>query len=321
MVHKLPHSVDVLAGTQHFLQQLPGIDGGCKPVHVRVVFSRDGTFIRYSFILEQVAVQRIGNTIFPHFSTGPFVPVLQPRHNPSVFIPIVCCTGSHYLARSNTYYATSVMKLEFDGIEYKAGDKQLLSSIYVKCEKGKVTGLLGRNGCGKSTLLKIVFGALAADIASIRIDGTPIPFPAFRSRLIGYLPQDSLIPHNIRLEQIFKLYGVRDFFFARYFPEINLDEKLSTFSGGYVRLVETILILESGFDFCLLDEPFTGLAPVMVERLKDYIRGVSPAKGILITDHLHRDVMEISDKLYLLTNGKTYVVNSKDDLVARGYLH
>lgn len=213
------------------------------------------------------------------------------------------------------------MTLEFDGIEYKAGEKQLLSSIYVKCEKGKVTGLLGRNGCGKSTLLKIVFGSLAADIASIRINGTPLPFPAFRSRLIGYLPQDSLIPDNIRLERIFKLYGVTDFLFAKYFPEINLDEKLGSFSGGYIRLVETILILESKFHFCLLDEPFTGLAPVMVERLKDYIRAVSPAKGILITDHLHRDVMEISNRLYLLANGKTYAVSSKDDLIARGYLH
>lgn len=213
------------------------------------------------------------------------------------------------------------MTLEFDGIEYNVRGHQLLSSIYVKCEKGKVTGLLGRNGCGKSTLLKIVFGSLAADIASIRIDGQPMAFPAFRSRLIGYLPQDNLIPDNIRLERVFKLYGVRDFFFAKYFPEINLDEKLTTLSGGYARLVETILILESSFDFCLLDEPFTGLAPVMVERLKDYIRAFSPAKGILITDHLHRDVMEISDKVYLLANGKTYAIRSKDDLVARGYLH
>jgi len=85
-------------------------------------------------------------------------------------------------------------------------------------------------------------------------------------------------------------------------------------------LIETLLILFSPAPFCILDEPFTGLMPVQIEKLKNIIGRARVKKGIIISDHMHRHVTELSDRLYLLANGKTYEVNERERLVELGYL-
>lgn len=202
------------------------------------------------------------------------------------------------------------MILEFDGIQFNFDEKQLLSGIYIKCETGKVTGLLGRNGSGKSTLLKIVFGSLYTDVISVRIDGKPLSPPSYRSRQIAYLPQDSFIPNDLSLQKILQLYEVDEDKILQPFPELKDDLALRSdeVSGGRLRLFEVLLILYSKAVFCLLDEPFTGLTPVFVERLQSVINNQKLKKGILVSDHLYRQVIDLSDSLYLLTEGKTYLV-------------
>ena len=214
------------------------------------------------------------------------------------------------------------MILEFDGIQFNFDEKQLLSGIYLKCETGKVTGLLGRNGSGKSTILKIVFGSLYTDVISVRIDGKPLSPPSYRSRQIAYLPQDSFIPNDLSLQKILQLYEVDEDKILQPFPELKDDLALRSdeVSGGRLRLFEVLLILYSKAVFCLLDEPFTGLTPVFVERLQSVINNQKVKKGILVSDHLYRQVIDLSDSLYLLTEGKTYLVQDINDLVQRGYL-
>ena len=214
------------------------------------------------------------------------------------------------------------MILEFDGIQFGFDEKQLLSGIYIKCETGKVTGLLGRNGSGKSTLLKIVFGSLYTDVISVRIDGKPLSPPSYRSRQIAYLPQDNFIPNDLSLQKILQLYEVDEDKILQPFPELKDDLALRSdeVSGGRLRLFEVLLILYSKAVFCLLDEPFTGLTPVFVERLQSVINNQKVKKGILVSDHLYRQVIDLSDSLYLLTEGKTYLVQDINDLVQRGYL-
>lgn len=214
------------------------------------------------------------------------------------------------------------MILEFDGIQFGFDERQLLSGIYIKCETGKVTGLLGRNGSGKSTLLKIVFGSLHTDVISVRIDGTTLSSPSYRSRQIAYLPQDSFIPNDITLKKVLQLYEVDKDKILQSFPELQDDLALRSdeVSGGRLRLFEVLLVLNCRADFCLLDEPFTGLTPVFVERLQSVINYKKKKKGILISDHLYRQVIDLSDSLYLLTAGKTYLVQDTNDLVQRGYL-
>jgi len=214
------------------------------------------------------------------------------------------------------------MTLEFDGIEFGFDGRSLLTGIHMTCHQGQVIGLLGRNGTGKSTLMKIVFGSIHSEVGSVRINGTPVPAPAFSSRRISYLPQDHFVPYNLRLKIIMNLYGVSPQRLLEHFPELEDDLQLlpSQLSGGRLRLFECLLILLGPSSFCLLDEPFTGLSPVFVERLQQVISHEKKSKGIVLSDHLYRDVLEIADCVYVLSNGRTFEVTEEEGLVRRGYL-
>lgn len=212
--------------------------------------------------------------------------------------------------------------LEFDGIELSYGTRRILSGIYMKCQVGEVVGILGRNGSGKSSLFRVVFGSQAAEHRSIRMNGSPLPDNFIRRRIIGYLPQHNLIPAHITIAKALTLYGIEKNDLLGYFPE--LDGQLAftpgELSGGFRRAIELMLILKSRSRFCLLDEPFSGVMPVHIETIRRILMVAKEEKGIILTDHLYRNVMSIADRLYILSNGSTYPVRSPDDLISRGYL-
>ncbi len=214
------------------------------------------------------------------------------------------------------------MKLEFDGIQFSYGVRPVLSDVYIKNETGQVTGLLGRNGSGKSTLLRVVFGSAYCITRSVRIDGQPVGEPAFKSKKIAYLPQGPFIPSGLPLRKVLMLYRVDENEVFVNFPELLADLSLTTteLSGGRRRLFEVLLILNLPALFCLLDEPFTGLTPALIERLIAEIQIKKKEKGILITDHLYRQVLGIADNLYVISNGKTHLIRRAQDLVRHGYL-
>lgn len=216
----------------------------------------------------------------------------------------------------------NLMTLEVDGIEFGYTSHNLLGGVYIKCPRGDVVGLLGRNGAGKSTLMKIVFGTIRPDTSSIRIDGKPIASPGFIKRLISYLPQDSFLPSGVRLRDICKYSEVSFESILEYFPEMSQDKDLfpGQLSGGRQRVFEAMLIILGKAPFCLLDEPFTGLSPLFVDRLKQVIVSMKSLKGIVVSDHLFRDVLEIADSVYVLTNGRTYQVSDEIGLAQRGYV-
>ncbi|MDQ2658469.1 MAG: ATP-binding cassette domain-containing protein [Bacteroidota bacterium] len=213
-------------------------------------------------------------------------------------------------------------RLEFDSIEVSFNGRTLLSNIYMLCETGKVTGLLGRNGCGKTTLMKIVFGALPFEQKSVRVNGHSLGINYLRQKLIGYLPQSNLIPSYLSIRRAFSLFEVSEAELTDVFPEVvgMLDLNPAAISGGYLRIFETFLILRAGTKFCLLDEPFTGLTPLYIEKMKDVISAAKGTKGIVVSDHLHRHVSDVSDSLYLLANGQTYRVVDPEQLVSLGYI-
>lgn len=213
------------------------------------------------------------------------------------------------------------MILEFDGIEYGYDDRRLLTGVHVRCEKGKITGLLGRNGTGKSTLMKIAFGAIRPDVVSIRLDGQALEQPPFALNVVSYLPQDSFVPADIPLRRMLELYRVSEDKVLQYFPELATELGLyrSEVSGGRMRLFEVLLVLLRDTPFCLLDEPFTGLSPLLIERLQEVLLAEKKKKGIMISDHLFRQVLAIADSVYLLTNGSTFLVKEEEDLSRRGY--
>lgn len=189
-------------------------------------------------------------------------------------------------------------------------------------ETGKVTGLLGRNGCGKSTLMKIVFGALHCEQKSVRVNDASLGLHYLSRKAIAYLPQEGLIPPYLTMRKAFSLFHVDERCLIDHFPEGSrmMDLKPTELSGGYLRIFETVLILHAHAIFCFLDEPFTGLSPVYIEKIKLLIVQRKDEKGIVISDHMHKHVSEISDALYVLANGQTYRIDEPERLVSLGYL-
>lgn len=214
------------------------------------------------------------------------------------------------------------MKLEFDSISLEFGVHRVLTSIHMACSTGEIVGLLGRNGSGKSSLMQVVFGSLLSESKSVRVDGQYLTGNYMSRRIIGYLPQQGLIPDFITFKAGFGLFGVQTERVKEFFPELirHLDKKPAQVSGGERRLFEALLILFSAHPFCFLDEPFSGLMPVHAERLAEVIKSQKHRKGIIISDHLHKQVRAIADTVYVLTNGKTYLVKSEEQLLKLGYL-
>ncbi len=210
--------------------------------------------------------------------------------------------------------------LEADGIQLAFGNRRILSSVYIKCETGKITGLLGRNGQGKSCLMQIMYGTLDCE-KSVRVDKISIRQICKRPDLVLYLPQFNFIPRSLSVKRVFQDFGVDFGVFADRFPEFaaKYQSSIQNLSGGGHRLVELYMIIKSKSHFAMLDEPFTHLSPVLVQKVKDLLLEEKKNKGFLITDHMYRQVVDICDHLYVLANGRTYLTSNLADIEKLGY--
>jgi ABC-type (unclassified) transport system, ATPase component len=210
---------------------------------------------------------------------------------------------------------------EADGIILDFGTRRILSNIYFKCETGKITGILGRNGQGKTCLMNVVYGSLNAVSKSIRFDNLSV-FQAFkRPDLLTYLPQFNFIPSFLSLKRIFTDFDLNYNEFAILFPEFKSksDFVIRNLSGGHRRLIEVYVIIKSKSKFSMLDEPFSHLMPLQIEKIKEIMHNERKTKGFLITDHMFRQVTDICDSLYVLTDGKSYLTNDITDIEKLGY--
>ncbi len=213
--------------------------------------------------------------------------------------------------------------LEIDSVNKSFGRNMILSDIYLKCKTGDIVGILGRNGSGKSTLLRILFGTLSAEQKFIRIDDKILDRPYTTAGEICYLPQDSHLLQDITLGKVVKLCLQNkevDLFFDDPLLKNLKASPVSHLSGGESRYAEIKLLLYSDAKFILLDEPFNGLSPVLVESVKDMIRQHAQQKGIILTDHDYRNVLDVANRHYLLSDGGLKAIRGKDDLVLWGYI-
>ncbi len=210
--------------------------------------------------------------------------------------------------------------LEIDSIELHFGDRTILSSAYLKVETGMVTSLLGRNGCGKSCLMRIICGDLEAQNSSIHINS--IWQQSLNHNQVVYSPQYNILPKELTLQTIFDDYEVNYDIFCLHFPEFTKlkKQKVENMSGGQQRIVNIYIVLNSKSQFAMLDEPFSQIMPIHVTKIKELIKEAASTKGILITDHMYRNILDITDSLYVMSNTTIYPAKSKDDLVRYGYL-
>lgn len=213
--------------------------------------------------------------------------------------------------------------LEIDNVELNYGVQTILNAIYLKAETGKVTGILGRNGCGKTSLLKIIFGSLSPKNKLIRLNHKPIIQPLYKKGYIKYLPQFNIIPKNMSLKKAFSYFDVTIEDFFTDFPDFTAEEKtlFRDLSGGERRIIETYLTLKTSSKIVLLDEPFSQVAPIFVEKIKELIDKEKSDKIILITDHYYKEIMDVSDTIYLIKNGWCKLIKNKEDLKFHKYIY
>lgn len=211
--------------------------------------------------------------------------------------------------------------LEVDSVILEFGRKRVLQNVYLKSETGKVTGLLGRNGTGKSCLMKILFGELTPKDKSIRINGNAL-INTYRSpKDLRYLPQTRFVPNSLTIKRIFNDFKLDFDDLITYFPEFEKfhKSKLSNLSVGERRIIEIYIILVSQTKFCMLDEPFSQVMPIHVDTIKKIILREKENKGIILTDHMYKHIVDICDNLYVISDGKTYLTSSINDLETQGY--
>lgn len=199
--------------------------------------------------------------------------------------------------------------LVLDSIFYSVPKLKILTGVYLEINPGKVTALIGQNGSGKSTLLKIAAGQIKASSGITKINGNRFFSKSLKNRFrsIGYLPQQSMLPGDMKVFNVISSFSSAEFLTEDLFFKKLINQKVKELSGGERRFLEISLIMSLNRDFILLDEPFSGVEPHIIERIIELIREESGKnKGILLTDHMHRYVTNVADDGYLLHNRQCY---------------
>jgi lipopolysaccharide export system ATP-binding protein len=212
---------------------------------------------------------------------------------------------------------------EADSIRKAFWDKQVLTDVYLKCQTGDIIGLLGRNGSGKSTLLKILFGTLYTDYKHITVNKDLLDQPFKSKNVVGFLYQDNFLPKNLTVKKSIELFDHHpddsEFFDDKVLSKV-FNSKIRNLSGGESRYLEIKLILGLDSQFAFLDEPFNGISPIHIEIIKDLIRKKSNKKGIILTDHDYRNVLDVANIYMILFDGGIKILKSKEDFIYWGYL-
>ena len=208
-----------------------------------------------------------------------------------------------------------------DSIRLAFGTKDVLNGAWLRAHTGTVTGVLGRNGSGKTCMFRAIMGDLHTQDIFVKINEKIVTGSDEMGLYIKYLPQKSFLPPKLTLSKVF-YYFEKDYnSFTAEFPHFAKYENVRAgeLSGGEIRIVEIWLCLNSGAPFCILDEPFSYLAPVYVEQVQQIIRQRKSHIGIIISDHNYRAILQVTDEVLLLSDGYVHLVKEMSDLVRYGY--
>jgi lipopolysaccharide export system ATP-binding protein len=198
--------------------------------------------------------------------------------------------------------------------------RNVVDGVSIQVNRGEVVGLLGPNGAGKTTSFYMITGMVQPNSGRIFLDDTEITHEPMYKRArkgVGYLAQEASVFTKLSVEDNLKLVlQMTDLSSAEQnekletllneFSITHIRKSIAmTLSGGERRRTEIARSLVMDPDFILLDEPFAGIDPIAVEEIQKIIKGLKERGiGVLITDHNVRETLAITDRAYLLYEGK-----------------
>jgi len=225
-----------------------------------------------------------------------------------------------------------VASLRGKGLTKAYRRRRVVDSVEVEVQRGEIVGLLGPNGAGKTTTFYLLMGLVTADAGCVFLgehDITALPMHR-RARLgLGYLPQETSIFRGLTVEQnlraVLEMQGL-----TRDEQDAPVEQLLEEFgvaplrryrarqiSGGEQRRVEVARALCLQPRFLLLDEPFLGVDPITVTEMQRIVRELKTrGLGVLITDHSVQDTLAITDRAYVMYEGKVLVQGTPAQIAA-----
>lgn len=228
--------------------------------------------------------------------------------------------------------------LEATGLKKHYGPRNVVKGVSLAVKSGEVVGLLGKNGAGKTTTFYMVVGLVVADDGQIRLDGQDIThMPIYKRARMGlsYLPQEASVFRKLSVEDnvraILELQEGEDGKpLSKDVIEERLDQLLEelqiqhlrtnqaiSLSGGERRRTEIARALAANPRFILLDEPFAGVDPIAVEDIQSIVATLKHKNiGVIITDHNVDETLAITDRTYLLYEGKILKTGTAEELAA-----
>ncbi len=227
---------------------------------------------------------------------------------------------------------TGLQRLETRHIMKRYNDRTVVDGVDISVRRGEVVGLLGPNGAGKTTTFAMIVGYVKPDGGQVLADEHDISMrPMYqRSRLgIGYLAQEPSIFRKLTVEEnILAILETLDL--SRTMRRRRLDELLNelgithlakqrayVLSGGEKRRLEITRALVTNPQFILLDEPFSGIDPITVFECQEIIRELrARGLGVLLTDHNVRETLEITDRAYIMAEGRVLISGTAQDLIS-----
>lgn len=222
------------------------------------------------------------------------------------------------------------MTLRAEHLFKKYKSRTVVNDISVRVEQGEIVGLLGPNGAGKTTSFYMIVGLIKPNEGKIFLEDqeiTDLPMYQRAKRGIGYLAQEASVFRKLTVEEnILAVLEMREY--SRQERREKTDQLIEEFSlqkvrknlgmslsGGERRRTEIARALAVDPKFVLLDEPFAGVDPIAVEEIQMIVAKLKHKNiGILITDHNVDETLSITDRAYLMVDGKLFKAGTAEDL-------
>ncbi|MEY2829732.1 MAG: export transporter ATP-binding protein [Bacteroidota bacterium] len=224
------------------------------------------------------------------------------------------------------------MKLHTHNLMKTYRQRKVVNDVSVEVQQGEIVGLLGPNGAGKTTTFYMTVGLVQPDEGTVLLDDldiTRMPMYKRAQMGIGYLPQEASVFRKLTVEDnVMAILQMTNL--SKLEQEEKLESLLSEFrlthvrknmgnvlSGGERRRTEIARALAVNPKFILLDEPFAGIDPIAVEDIQLIVsKLINKGIGVLITDHNVQETLSITDRAYLLFEGKILMQGTAEQLAA-----